>query len=89
MYHRLEKRKEDMRATQFGIEIMMNLYYKSKGKKIKFEYLWGVYHLTKIRKAGFNGSVKNYASEIKQIFRTLAANYVLVMLAAKAIFRIS
>jgi len=80
---------EEMRATQFGIETMLNLYYKSRGQKIKFEYLWGVYHLTKIRKAGFNGSVKNYASETKQIFRTVVANYALVMLAAKAIFRIS
>ena len=80
---------EDIRAQQYGVETMLNLYYKSKGQKIKFEYLWGVYHLTKIRKAGFSGSVKNYASEIKQIFRTLAANYILVMLAAKAIFRIS
>ena len=79
---------DDIRSTQYGIETMLNLYYKSKGKKIKFEYLWGVYHLTKIRKAGFNGSIKNYAIETKQIFKTLTANYVLVMLAAKAIFRI-
>ncbi len=79
---------EDMRATQYGIETMLNLYYKSNGQKIKFEYLWGVYHLTKIRKAGFIGSVENYASETKQIAKTLIANYALVMLAAKAIFRI-
>jgi hypothetical protein len=44
--------------------------------------------LTKIRKAGFIGSVENYASETKQIAKTLIANYALVMLAAKAIFRI-
>jgi len=79
---------EDIRLTQYGIETMLNLYYKSKGQKIKFEYLWGVYHLTKIRKAGFNGSIKNYVSETKQIFKTLVANYALVMMAAKAIFRI-
>lgn len=79
---------EDMRTTQFGIETMLNLYYKSKGQKIKFEYLWGVYHLTKIRKAGFNGSVKNYASETKQIIKTLVVNYALVIMAAKAIFKV-
>jgi hypothetical protein len=79
---------EDMRATQYGIETMLNLYYKSNGQKIKFEYLWGVYHLTKIRKNGFNGSVKNYAVETKQIFKTLTANYVLVFMAAKAIFKV-
>ncbi|MBI5808158.1 MAG: glycosyltransferase family 2 protein [Ignavibacteriales bacterium] len=78
---------EDIRHTQYGIETMLNLYYKSKGKKIKFEYLWGVYHLTKIRKNGVNGSFKNYAVEIKQIFKTLATNYVLVMMAVKAIFK--
>lgn len=79
---------EDIRATQYGIETMLNLYFKSKGKKIKFEYLWGVYHLTKIRKAGIQGSVKNYAVETKQIFKTLVANYALVMLAAKEIFKV-
>jgi len=78
---------EDIRSTQYGIETMLNLYYKSKGKKIKFEYLWGVYHLTKIRKAGLIGSIKNYTVETKQISKTLAANYVLVMMAAKTIFR--
>lgn len=80
---------EDIRATQYGVETMLNLYYKSKGQKIKFEYLWGVYHLTKIRKTGINGSVKNYAAETRQIFKTLTANYVLVMMAAKTVFRIS
>ncbi len=79
---------EDIRATQYGVETMLNLYFKSKGKKIKFEYLWGVYHLTKIRKDGIQGSVKNYAVETKQIFKTLVANYALVMLAAKAIFKV-
>ncbi len=78
---------EDIRSTQYGIETMLNLYYMSKGKKIKFEYLWGVYHLTKIRKAGLIGSIKNYTVETKQISKTLAANYVLVMMAAKTIFR--
>ncbi len=80
---------EEIRTTQFGIETMLNLYYKSLGYKIKFEYLWGVYHLTKIRKAGLTGSIKNYASETKQIFRTVVANYPLVKSAAKAMFRIS
>ena len=79
---------EDIRTTQYGVETMLNLFFKSKGKKIKFEYLWGVYHLTKIRKDGIQGSVKNYAVETKQIFKTLVANYALVMLAAKAIFKV-
>ncbi len=79
---------EDIRATQYGVETMLNLYFKSKGKKIKFEYLWGVYHITKIRKDGIQGSVKNYAVETKQIIKALVANYTLVMLAAKAIFKV-
>lgn len=78
---------EDIRSTQYGIEIMLNLYYKSKGKIIKFEYLWGVYHLTKIRKKGFISSLNNYALEAKQIFKTLVTNYVLVIMAAKSIFK--
>lgn len=78
---------EDIRTTQYGIETMLNLYYKSKGQKIKFEYLWGVYHFTKIRKAGFSGSIRNCATETKQIVKTLAANYALDIMAAKAILR--
>ena len=80
---------DNIRTTQYGIEMMLNLYYKSNGKKIKFEYLWGVYHLTKIRKDGFIGSIKNYILESKQIFKTLLANYLLVIMAAKAIIKVN
>lgn len=79
---------EDIRTTQYGIETMLNLYYKSKGQKIKFEYFWGVYHFTKIRKTGFRGSIRNYAIETKQIIKTFTANHVLVFMATKAIFKV-
>lgn len=76
-----------MRTAKYGIESLINLYYKSQGKKIKFEYLWGIYHLTKLRKENLNTSIKNYIVEAHQISRTLAANYFLVFMAIRTIIK--
>ena len=65
---------EKMRSVKYGVELLINLHYKSQGKNIKYEFLWGIYHLIKFRKERLNTSLKNYAIEVKHISRTLADN---------------
>jgi glycosyltransferase involved in cell wall biosynthesis len=74
---------EKMRTAKYGVESLINLYYKSRSKKVKYEFLWGIYHLTKLRKENLNTSIKNYIIEAHQISRTLAANYFLVFIAIR------
>ena len=74
---------ENLRTSKYGIEALINIYYKSEGKKIIYTYLWGVYHLIKFRKESINISLKNYAVEIKHISRTLVENRLLVYAALK------
>jgi uncharacterized protein YfkK (UPF0435 family) len=78
---------EKMRTAKYGVEILINLYYKSQGKKIRYEFLWGIYHLIKFRKENLSSSLKNYATEVKQISRTLAANNLLVFMALRIVIK--
>lgn len=78
---------EKMRTAKYGVESLINLYYKSQGKKIRYEFLWGIYHLIKFRKENLSSSLKNYAIEVKQISRTLAANYLLVFMALRTVIK--
>ena len=78
---------EKMRTAKYGVETLINLYYKSQGKKIRYEFLWGIYHLIKFRKENLSSSLKNYATEVKQISRTLAANNLLVFMALRIVIK--
>jgi glycosyltransferase involved in cell wall biosynthesis len=76
---------DKMRSTKYGAETLLNLYYKSKGKTIRVEYLWGVTHLKKFRKQGLRYSLKNYFLEAGHIFRTTISNYILIVAIAKSL----
>jgi glycosyltransferase involved in cell wall biosynthesis len=78
---------EKMRTAKYGVETLINLYYKSQDKKIRYEFLWGIYHLIKFRKENLSSSLKNYATEVKQISRTLAANNLLVFMALRIVIK--
>jgi len=78
---------EKMRTAKYGVESLINLYYKSHGKKVKYEFLWGIYHLTKLRKENLNTSIKNYIVEVHQISRTFVANYFLVFMAIRTMIK--
>jgi glycosyltransferase involved in cell wall biosynthesis len=78
---------EKMRTAKYGVETLINLYYRSEGKKVKYEYLWDIYHMIKFRKETLRSSLKNYAIEVKHISRTLAANYLLVFMAIRTVIQ--
>ncbi len=69
---------DKMKHSKYGAETLMNLYYKSQRKRIKIEYLWGLIHLKKFQKKSFHHSFKDYSIETIHIFRTIAANYLLL-----------
>ena len=72
-----------IRTSKYGVETLMVLYYKSQGKRIKIEYLWGVTHLLKFQKEEPLSVLKNYLKEASDILGTTASNYSLVLAAAK------
>ena len=72
-----------IRTSKYGVETLMVLYYKSQGKRIKIEYLWGVTHLLKFQKEEPFSVLKNYLKEASDILGATASNYSLVLAAAK------
>jgi len=77
---------EQMRETRFGVETLINLHYKAKNMKTLFISLLGLTHPIKIKKYSFEKSVREYLLAAKQITRTLAVNYMLVVLSIRNIF---
>jgi Glycosyl transferase family 2 len=78
---------EDLRTVKYGIETLLNIYYKSRGLSIGFTYLWNVYHQIKPRKEGFNSFIKNYSIEAKDIIRTVVVHHLLFRSALKQLLR--
>lgn len=74
---------ERIQNTKYGIETLINLYYKSQNKKIKIEYLWKLTHLKKFQKDGLSSSIKGYSIETAHIFKTMALNFPLIFKWAK------
>ena len=74
---------DKIRTSKYGVETLMVLYYKSQGKRIKIEYLWGVTHLLKFQKEEPLSVLKNYLKEASDILGATASNYSLVLAAAK------
>lgn len=77
---------EQMRETRFGVETLINLYYKANNMKTIFISLWGLTHPIKIKKYSLEKSVCEYLLAAKQITRTMAVNYMLVVISIRNIF---
>jgi glycosyltransferase involved in cell wall biosynthesis len=74
-----------MKDTRYGVETLLNLYYKSHNKRIKIIDLEGLIHFPKYKKYRFHISLKNYTKETFQILRTIALNYLMVFTIIKNI----
>ncbi len=78
-----------MRETKFGVETLLNLYFKSKNdtkKRTMIVDLKGLVHIRKYKKYSKYRAVINYAKATSQIVRTVFVNYFLVFMIAKNIF---
>lgn len=66
---------DKMKESRFGVETLINLYYKSKKKKVVLVYLKGLKHPLKYQKTTFLKATKQFLSEAKEIIYTLLINY--------------
>lgn len=62
---------DEMRESRFGVETLMNLYYRATGKIIKYVILYKLKHPIKLQKTSFINAIKDYLLEAYQIINTI------------------
>jgi len=67
-----------MKHSRFGVETLINLYYQSEGKRIKYVMLEGLKHPTKFDKTSSSHATKEFAKEGHQIALTIFKNFDLI-----------
>ncbi len=76
---------DKMKHSKFGVETLINLYYQSEGKRIKYVMLEGLKHPTKFDKTSSSQAAKEFAKEGHQIALTIFKNFDLVTKRVKQI----
>jgi len=66
---------DKMKKSRFGVETLINIYYKSRKKKVILVHLKGLKHPTKYQKTKFLKATKQFVFEAKEIIYTLFINY--------------
>lgn len=69
---------DDMKNSRFGVETLINLYYQSKGKTVKYVILYGLKHPTKFEKVSKQQAMMEFIKEGHQIALTVFRNFDLV-----------
>jgi glycosyltransferase involved in cell wall biosynthesis len=69
---------DKMKHSRFGVETLINLYYQSEGKRIKYVMLEGLKHPTKFDKTSSSQATKEFAKEGHQIALTIFKNFDLI-----------
>ena len=72
---------ETLRESRYGVETLINLYYRRKHRRITLLPLHGLIHPAKLEKEKLPGAVRAYAREGYQIAQAVAGHYPLVMAA--------
>ena len=67
-----------MKHSKFGVETLINLYYQSEGKKVKYVMLNGLEHPTKFDKTSTSQAIKEFVYEGHQIALTAFRNFDLI-----------
>ena len=70
---------DEIRNMRFGIEIYINLYYRTHGKRIRYVFLEGLKTLNKYKKTTLIKATKQYFSEGHEIASTIIRNYDLIL----------
>jgi glycosyltransferase involved in cell wall biosynthesis len=66
---------DKMKKSRFGVETLINIYYKSIKKKVILVHLKGLKHPTKYQKTTFLKANKQILLEANEIIYTLLMNY--------------
>lgn len=72
-----------MKHSRFGVETLINLYYQSKGKKVKYVILKGLKHPSKFIKTTKKKATKEFIKEGKEIAVTAYKNMDLITVSIK------
>ena len=75
-----------MRVSRFGVETLINLYFKAQDKRTKYVNLWGLVHPLKLQKHSVDKSIKEYWNATNQIMKTAILNYSLIIILIRNIF---
>jgi len=78
---------ETMKKSRFGVETLINLFYQSKGKTVKYVMLKELKHPTKFDKVPKQQAVKEFIKEGREIALTAFKNFDLVVKSAETIIR--
>jgi len=69
---------DKMKHSRFGVETLINLYYQSEGKRVKYVMLKGLKHPTKFDKVSKQQAFKEFVKEGHQIALTAFKNFDLI-----------
>ncbi len=69
----------DMKTSKFGVETLINLYYQSLGKRVKYVMLIDLKHPTKFNKTNQSQAIKEFVLEGHQIALTAFNNFNLII----------
>jgi len=69
---------DKMKSSRFGVETLINLYYQSEGKTVKYVMLDKLRHPTKFDKTSPSHAMKEFVREGHQIARTTFKNFDLI-----------
>jgi glycosyltransferase involved in cell wall biosynthesis len=61
-----------LRPSRFGVETLINMYYRTQHQPIRFVRLDGLHHVIKFEKSSHAEAWKEYVREVRQILRTYA-----------------
>ena len=74
---------EKMKKSRFGVETLINIYYQSENKNIKYVILEGLKHPTKFDKTSTQQAMKEFIFEGQEIALTAIKNYDLIIKSLK------
>jgi len=69
---------KDVKTSKFGVETLINLYYQSHEKRVKYVMLADLKHQTKFQKTSRNQAISEFVKEGHQIALTVFKNFKLV-----------
>jgi len=74
---------DKMKTSRFGVETLINLFYQSKGKVVKYVMLKDLIHPTKFGKTSPIKATKEFIFEGHEIAMTVIKNYDLILKSLK------
>jgi glycosyltransferase involved in cell wall biosynthesis len=72
---------EPVRTSGYGVETLINLYYRKEGKRVRYVFLDDLFHPIKLQKANPLEAIGQYVHETTQIVQATIRHYPLLLAA--------